>query len=218
VPARTSVFVVDDHPVVREGLKMLLDSSGDVRVVGGSASVHAALPQLAQLSPDVVLLDLDLGEEDGLESLPRIVAAAPRARVLILTALRHRVKDEAALRGGARGLILKDASPEVLLRAIRTVAEGDLWFDRAVLDTLRSERPPAAGSVPPSAQGLTAREREIVELVTEGLRNEEVARRLGISEKTVRNHLTAIFDKLGVSGRLELLAFAHQHGLARTRS
>jgi DNA-binding NarL/FixJ family response regulator len=211
----TRVFVVDDHPVLREGLRMLLESSKDVRIVGGAASVRAALPDVQRLEPEVVLLDLDLGDEDGLQALPRLVAAAPRTRVLIFTALRDRVRDEAALRAGARGLVLKDVPAETLVRAITTVAAGDLWFDPRVLAALRSGAVPT-GDV--KLASLTPREREIVALVAEGLRNEEVGRRLGISEKTVRNHLTLVFDKLGVSGRLELLAFAYQHGIGRPAS
>jgi two-component system, NarL family, nitrate/nitrite response regulator NarL len=214
--APTTLYVIDDHPVLREGIRMLVEASGGVHVVGSAALASAALGPLAELAPDVVLLDLDLGTEDGLEWLPRLSAAAPRTKVLVLTALRDRSRDEEALRAGARGLVLKDAAPEVLLQAIRSVAAGALWFDPRVLAA-----PPAGGrSEPVTARvaSLTPREREIVMLVGEGLRNEDVARRLGITEKTVRNHLTAIFDKLGVSGgRLELVVFAYQHGLARVR-
>jgi len=212
----TAIFVIDDHPVLREGIKMLLAASGDVRVVGSSATASAAIEPLARLSPDVVLLDLDLGDEDGLHWLPRISAAAPRARVLILTALRDRARDEEALRAGARGLVLKDAAPEVLLQAIRSVAVGALWFDPRVLAA--SQAGSAGEPAAPGLAQLTPREREIVALVGEGLRNDGVAKRLGISEKTVRNHLTTVFDKLGVSGRLELVVYAFQHGLARFRS
>jgi DNA-binding NarL/FixJ family response regulator len=213
--APTNLFVIDDHPVLREGIRMLVEASGDVRVVGSAATASGALEALAELAPDVVLLDLDLGTEDGLEWLPRLSEAAPAAKVLILTALRDRSRDEESLRAGARGLVLKDAAPDVLLQAIRSVAAGALWFDPRVLAA-----PPHAGREPVSARvaALTPREREIVTLVGEGLRNEDVAGRLGITEKTVRNHLTAIFDKLGVSGgRLELVVFAYQHGLARVR-
>lgn len=214
--APTNLFVIDDHPVLREGIRMLVEASGDVRVVGSAATASGALTALAELAPDVVLLDLDLGTEDGLAWLPRLSAAAPAAKVLILTALRDRSRDEESLRAGARGLVLKDAAPDVLLQAIRSVAAGALWFDPRVLAA-----PPHAGrSEPVSARvaALTPREREIVTLVGEGLRNEDVAGRLGITEKTVRNHLTAIFGKLGVSGgRLELVVFAYQHGLARVR-
>lgn len=211
--APTNLFVIDDHPVLREGIRMLVEASGDVRVVGSAATASGALEALGELAPDVVLLDLDLGTEDGLEWLPRLSAAAPGAKVLILTALRDRSRDEESLRAGARGLVLKDAAPDVLLQAIRSVAAGALWFDPRVLAA-----PPRSEPVSARVATLTPREREIVTLVGEGLRNEDVAGRLGITEKTVRNHLTAIFDKLGVSGgRLELVVFAYQHGLARVR-
>jgi DNA-binding NarL/FixJ family response regulator len=210
-----ALFVIDDHPVLQEGIKMLVEATGEIRVVGSSATASGALDPLARLLPDVILLDLDLGEEDGLVWLPRVSAAAPAARVLILTALRDRARDEEALRAGARGLVLKDAAPEVLLQAIRSVAAGALWFDPRVLATPRPAAPGQRG--PPAPGELTPREREIVTLVAEGLRNEEVGRRLGITEKTVRNHLTGVFQKLGVSGRLELVVYAFEHALARPR-
>ncbi len=211
----TSLFIIDDHPVLREGIKMLAESAGDVRVVGTSASASGAIDPLARLEPDVVLLDLDLGEEDGLAWLPRLAQAAPRSAILILTALRDRARDEEALRAGARGLLLKDAPPDVLLKAIRSVAAGALWFDPRSL-AARQPDPPSAPE-PAGIPDLTARERDVVALVAEGMRNEEVGRRLGISEKTVRNHLTAAFQKLGVSGRLELVLLATRHGLSGTR-
>lgn len=210
----TSLFVIDDHPVLREGIRMLAEGAGDLRVVGSSPAASTALEPLRREPPDVVLLDLDLGTEDGLAWLPRLVEAAPRARVLILTALRDRARDEEALRAGARGLVLKDAAPDVLLTAVRAVASGALWFDPAVL----SARAPRGGDAPRvrgagDAELLTEREREIVARIGRGLRNEAIARELGISEKTVRNHLTAVFAKLGVSGRLELVVYAYQQGL-----
>lgn len=194
---------------------MLLDASPGVRVVGAAASASGALRELAALAPAVILLDLDLGEEDGLEWLPRLQAAAPSARVLILTALRDAGRDEAALRAGARGFVLKDASREVLLRAVAAVAAGELWFEQRLLGGAGGA--PAAAHVAEPFAALTQRERALVLLVAEGLRNEQIARRLGITEKTVRNHLTAVFGKVGVSGRLELIVLAFRHGLARGR-
>ncbi len=201
----TTLFVIDDHPILREGIRMLLEASGDLKVAGSSATASGALAALRERPPDVVLLDIDLGAEDGLEWLPRIVEAVPETKVLILTALRDRARDEEALQRGARGLVLRDAPPDVLVSAVRAVADGGLWFDPRVLAA------PKKPAEPPPADrlaGLTAREREIVALVVQGLRNEEVARRIGITEKTVRNHLTAVFDKVGVSSRLELVVLA----------
>lgn len=206
------LFLIEDHPVVREGLRMLLEAAGDLRVAGVAASASGALDALRAAPPAVVLLDLDLGAEDGLEWLPRILEAAPGARVLILTAMRAPGRDEAAFHAGARGFVHKEAPAEELLRAIRAVASGALWFDPATI----GGRTVAGPNADPLA-ALTARERDVVHLVGEGLRNEEIARRLGISEKTVRNHLTAAFDKVGVSGRLELAVFAYRHGLAQLK-
>ena len=211
----TTVFVIDDHPLVREALNMLADAAGDLRVVGSSESASAAIEPLQRLSPDLVLLDIDLGHEDGLEWLPRVSAAVPGARILILTALREPARDEEALRAGARGLVLKSAPPETLLQAIRAVATGAVWFDTSAL--ARAHPPGASGSTVGKLSSLTAREREIVSLIAEGLRNDEIARRLGITPKTVKNQLTALFDKVGVSSRLELVVYAYQHRLARVR-
>jgi DNA-binding NarL/FixJ family response regulator len=213
--SRTTVFVIDDHPLVREALNMLADAAGDLRVVGGSESASAAIEPLQRLSPDLVLLDIDLGHEDGLEWLPRVSAAAPGARILILTALREPARDEEALRAGARGLVLKSAPPETLLQAIRGVATGALWFDTSALG--RAHVPGASGPTGGKLSSLTAREREIISLIAEGLRNDEIARRLGITPKTVKNHLTGLFEKVGVSSRLELVVYAYQHRLARVR-
>lgn len=210
---RTTVFLIDDHPLVREALNMLAESAGDLRVVGSSESASAAIEPLQRLSPDLVLLDIDLGHEDGLEWLPRVAAAAPRARILILTALREPARDEEALRAGARGLVLKSAPPETLLQAIRGVATGALWFDTSALAHAQDASTSSGGR----GSSLTPREREIVSLIAEGLRNDEIARRLGITPKTVKNHLTALFEKVGVSSRLELVVYAYQHRLARIR-
>jgi DNA-binding NarL/FixJ family response regulator len=161
----------------------------------------------------VVLLDLDLGAEDGLEWLPRIRTALPETCVLILTALRDAGRDVAALRAGARGFVRKDASPDVVVRAIRAVAAGELWFEPRVLGAASAGAAAAPTQADSPFAALTDREREVASLVVEGLRNEEIGKRMGTTEKTVRNHLTAIFDKLGVSGRLELAVFAYRHGV-----
>lgn len=211
----TTLYLIEDHPVVREGLRMLVEGAGAARVLGAAASASAAIRALRRTPPDVVLLDLDLGDEDGLEWLPEIQAAAPHSRVLVLTALRDAGREEEALRRGAVGFVQKDAAADVVLRALRAVAAGELWFEPRLLRA-RAAAPRGTGGRP-APPSLTDRERDIVALVGKGLRNEEIARRLGISEKTVRNNLTAVFDKLGVSGRLELVVYAYREGLARAR-
>jgi DNA-binding NarL/FixJ family response regulator len=212
------VFLVDDHPVVREGLRMLLSTSNDLQVVGGASSVQEALSALALAPVDVVLLDLDLGGEDGLELLPGLAAMAPEARVLVLTGIRDRERHRAVLSAGAHGVVLKDKPPEMLLKAIRKVHAGELWFDRATMEGAVQKAISQERLRAPERQkisSLTLREKEIVALIGEGLRNTDIALRLGIGEKTVRNHLTIIFDKLGVSDRLELAVYAYRQGLVQ---
>ena len=212
------VFLVDDHPVVREGLRMLLATADDLKVVGGASSVQEAFAALSSAPADVVVLDLDLGGRDGLELLPALSARAPDTRVLVLTGIRDRERHRAVLSSGAHGVVLKDKPPELLLKAIRRVHAGELWFDRATMEvavqravSLERARAPEREKI----TALTPREKQIVSLIGEGLKNTEIAARLGIGEKTVRNHLTIIFDKLGVSDRLELAVYAYRQGLAQ---
>lgn len=219
-PARTPavrVFIVDDHAMVREGLCLLLERTKDLAFCGEAGNVAAALQGIARSRPDLVLLDLDLGPEDGLALLPRLPPLLGEPKVLVLTGIRDRARHEAALLAGARGLVLKDRPPETLLEAIRKVHAGEIWFDRPLLESAlsRAMRSPEPAASPEAAKvaTLTAREREIVELVGRGLKTDQIGERLSISEKTVRNHLSAIFDKLGVSDRLELLMYAYREKL-----
>jgi DNA-binding NarL/FixJ family response regulator len=215
---RIRVFIVDDHSLVREGLKMLVGTCPDTELVGQAASGKEAVPAIARCAPDVVLLDLDLGDEDGVALLPRITEAAPAVKVLVVTGLRDVERQHQAILAGARGLVPKDRSPEVLVKAIRRVDAGELWFERELVHAALRRATPAATPLDAEAAriaSLTAREREVVALLGEGLKNEQIAQRLSISEKTVRNHLSSVFDKLGVSDRLELLVFAYRRGLVR---
>jgi DNA-binding NarL/FixJ family response regulator len=215
------VLVIDDHPVVREGVKTMLGGATDLVVVGEAASARDAIKAAEQLAPDVVLLDLDLGAEDALPHLPAIRGAAPAARLIVLTGIRERARHEAALLAGARGLVMKHCPAVVLLEAIRKVCAGELWFERALLEAVLVPLLHGRNGAPDPAATrlalLTHREREVAKLIGEGLRNEEIGRRLFISEKTVRNHLSSVFEKLGVSDRLELMAYAFRHGLSNPR-
>lgn len=204
------VFIVDDHPVVREGVAMLAASAPDVEVVGRAAAAAEALAGVAATAPDVVLLDLDLGSEDGEALIPELHLRAPRAAVLVLTGLRAAQRLEAAALAGARGLVRKTEDADAILRAIRAVHAGELWFPRGVLDDALQRRQAAAPG------RLTTRERELVALVAEGHRNAEIARRLRLSEKTVRNQLSTVYSKLGVSDRMQLMIHAYRLGLARS--
>lgn len=214
------VLLVDDHAIVREGLRMLLAGAPDMTVVGDTGNGSDALALAARAAPDVVLLDLDLAGEDGLPLVPQLQRTAGAPKALILTASRDRARHEAALLAGARGVVVKDRSADLLLKAIRRVHAGELWFDRALLDAVVQRSLRSDPQVAPEAARiakLTGREREIVTLIGEGLRNEEIGRRLFISEKTVRNHLSTIFEKVAVSDRLELVVYAFNNGLASAR-
>ena len=211
------VLLIEDHAVVRAGLRLLIESRPGMVVVGEAANHNDALAIAAREQPDIILLDLDLGAEKGLDILPGLLAAAGQARVLILTGVRNVEDHRQAIRQGAMGLVLKEQAPETLLKAIEKVHAGEVWLDRAILASVLSEMV-LGGARPANAEAtrisaLTEREREVIALIGEGLKNKQIGDRLSISETTVRHHLTSIFAKLGVESRLEMLIFAHRHGL-----
>jgi two-component system nitrate/nitrite response regulator NarL len=212
-------MLVDDHKVVRGGLRMLLETQPGITVIGEASNCEEALNSIARERPDIVLLDLDLNTESGLDLLPLISSDGNNPRVLILTGVRDLDLLRDCVRLGARGLVQKDMAAEVLIKAIRRVYEGEVWFDRtmmsSVLNDLLNQRAEKE-SDPEAAKiaSLTDREEQVVALVCEGLRNKQIAERLFISDTTVRHHLTSIFSKLGLSDRLELVIYAYRLGLA----
>jgi DNA-binding NarL/FixJ family response regulator len=204
------VLVADDHTLFREGLCQLLEAEADVTVAGEAQTAEECLRLATELAPHVVLLDLMLPDRHGLEVLEELVAAG--ARVIVLTASEDERDYVEAVRLGARGLVLKQAASDRLLEGIRKVYRGEVWLDRRVAAEVKRalEAPAGAGR-----DVLTSRELEIVTLVARGFRNKEIGEKLDISEQTVKNHLHNIFDKLGVSDRLELALYALHHRLAR---
>ena len=217
-PQPIRVFIVDDHAVMRAGLRLLLASQPGLTTVGEAATRTEVLRDVAETQPDIILLDLDLGGESAIDSIPTLLATAPGAQVLILTGVRDPDLHQQAVRLGAKGLVLKEKAPEILFQAIAKVHSGEVWVERTmaarVLDEMR--RTSMAPQPDPEAAkiaSLTARERCIISLIGEGLRNKQIANRLYISEATVRHHLTTIFDKLGVADRLELVVYAYRQGL-----
>ena len=216
------VMIVEDHSVVLWGLKKLIDGEApSMSVVASAGNRWGALEAARQSRPDVVLLDLTLGDENGLDFLPQLREAAGGGRVLVLTALRDAETHRAALRRGASGVVCKDAPADVVLKAVRKVHEGEVWCDReaafdVLKDLLRGGSDPRGEGAQPLIASLTPKEREVISVIaSEGnTTNKHVALRLRISENTLRNHLSSIYDKLGVGNRLELLKFALAHGLA----
>lgn len=213
------ILLIDDHVVMRAGLRMLINSQPGLSVVGEAATAAEGLEAARREQLDIILLDLDLGKERGLDILPQLRAAAGDARVIVLTGMRDSEEHLQAIRLGALGLVLKEHMVGDLVTAIRTVHAGEAWIAPALLANVLAEKShsQAADRDMAGIARLTARERVVVGLLCEGLKNRQIAERLFISEATVARHLTAIFEKLGVSSRLELVTYAYHHGLAGPR-
>lgn len=212
--AGIAVLIADDHTIFREGLRRLLEAEEDIRVVGEARNGADCIVQVGQLKPDVLVLDLKMPDRDGLEVLGELQRAGGRTRAIVLTASEDERDYVEAVRHGARGVVLKHAATERLLEGIRKVHQGEMWIDqRVAADVVRAmtETPGAPRRGDKSL--LTPREHQIVSLVTQGFRNKEMAEKLSISEQTVKNHLQNVYDKLGVSDRLELALYALHHKL-----
>ena len=200
------VIVVDDHSVVRSGLEQFLATTGDIELVGSAANGAEAIDVVAEKSPDVVLMDLSMPVLDGVEATRRIAAEYPASRVVVLTSFSDQSRIMDALSAGAEGYLLKHAEPEEIAAAIRSVHAGESPLDpkaaRALLESrrIRADQPT-----------LTQREREVLVLVTKGMANKQVARHLGISERTVKAHLTSVFQSLGVTDRTQAALWASKH-------
>jgi len=201
------ILLADDHDVVRRGLTALLDGTEGFAVVGAAADGEEAVTLAGEHDPDVVLMDLSMPGVDGIEATRRLMAERPESRVVVLTSFSDRERILDALDAGAVGYLLKDAEPDELLRGIAAAARGESPLApkaaKAVL-TARAESRPAAE--------LTAREQEILGLLAEGLANKQIARRLGIAEKTVKTHLTSVFQSIGVTDRTQAALWARNHG------
>jgi len=215
-----SILIVDDHAVLRFGLRAILETQPQLAVVGEANDSSSALALATTQQPDIVLLDLDLGKENGFDLIPGLLDAAPNTRVIVLTGVRDPAAHKRVVQLGAMGLVLKETALELILKAIDKVYAGEVWLDRTMIASILNTRAHANGSHEQNARAakiatLTEREREIVGLIGEGLRNKVIAERLVISEATVRNHLTSIFAKLGVDDRFELVVFAYQNQLAQ---
>ncbi len=212
------IVLIDDHQILRAGLRLVIENEPDMGVVGEAGNRTDALRLVHQESPDVVLLDLNLGGTSSLDWLQELLVIAADAKVLVVTGVTDPDQYRAAVRCGARGLVFKEKAIEVLIEAIRKVHSGELWIEPTIMadvleDLIHSPKPKPSLKEEKVAR-LTAREREIVDLVCEGLKNKQIGDRLSISEATVRNHLTSILDKLGLSDRLELAVYFYRHGLA----
>jgi DNA-binding NarL/FixJ family response regulator len=204
------VLVVDDHTVVRRGLEQLLATADDIEVAGSAGDGAQAVTQAAALHPDVVLMDLSMPVLDGIEATRQVLAGATTddrvVHVVVLTSFTEQRRVLDALQAGASGYILKDATADEVIAAVRAAHAGGAPLDpaaaRVLLDSQRAQEP---------ARNLSARESEVLGLVATGLANKQIARRLGISERTVKAHLTAVFQQLGVADRTQAALWAKEH-------
>jgi DNA-binding NarL/FixJ family response regulator len=209
-----TVLIVDDHPVFRGGLRALLASTDGIEVVGDAASGHEAVTLAAELRPDVVVMDLHMPGMNGVEATRELAVRAPDVRVLILTMFEDDESVFAAMRAGASGYLLKDAEQDDVVRSIVAVARGDAVFGPAVAERMRAAFTSEPRPVAPFPQ-LTPREAEVLDLVAAGHDNAAIARRLGITSKTVRNSVSNIFLKLHVADRPQAIIRARNAGMGR---
>ncbi|WP_324013251.1 response regulator transcription factor [Microbacterium sp. JZ37] len=211
------VLLVDDHATMRAGFRMILEASG-IDVAGEAATGEEAVARAAELRPDVVCMDVQMPDMDGIEATRRIVAAGTAAQVVIVTTFDRDDYLFSALDAGASGFLLKNAGPEELVGAVRVVAAGDALLapevTRRVIERHTASAPaPSAGPADPSAAGLTERELEVLRLLARAMSNSEIARELYIGEATVKTHVSNLLLKLGARDRVAAVVYAHRHGL-----
>lgn len=214
---RISVMIADDSAAYRSGLRALIQATPDFELAGEAADGASTLEMVASLQPDVVLMDLNMPGLNGVEATAEIMTTAPHVAVLVVTMFDDDDSIFAAMRAGARGYVLKGASKGEMLRSIRAVADGEAIFGAAIARRLQSyfNRPARSSAMPEAFPELSTREREVLDLIAQHLTNPEIAHRLSLSEKTVRNYVSNIFAKLQVNDRSRAIMLARDAGYGR---
>lgn len=214
---KITVLIADDHPVVRAGVRSILRNQQDLQVVAEAGDGEEALRMIAEFSPDLLLLDLSMPKLPGLETLREMTSRSVATKTVLLTAEVDRQHILEALQLGARGIVLKESVLQDLITCIRTILDGKYWLDgKPVVNLVQLIKDLMSSAVQPPQNtfGLTPRELEMIALIVQGCANKDIAKQSGITEETVKRHLKNIFDKLGVSSRLELAMYAINHKLA----
>lgn len=209
------IFIADDHTIVRSGVKALLETIDDLAVVGEAADGETAVTQILNVRPDVIMMDLEMPILDGIGAIEQIMAEWPEARILVLTSFATDDRVFPAVKAGALGYLLKDSGPQALVDAIRQVHAGESSLHPKIARKLMQELSrPASSNQPPTTDPLTPREVDVLQLLAQGLGNQEIARKLVISEATVRSHVSNILSKLHLASRTQAALYALREGYA----
>ncbi|MGI9646957.1 MAG: response regulator [Acidimicrobiia bacterium] len=211
----TAVLIVDDDAIVRIGLRMILSGAADIEVVGEATDGTGAVEMAAQLHPDVVLMDIRMGDMDGIEATRRILAGPSDARVVILTTFDIREQVYEALRAGASGFLVKRTAPDQLLQAVRSAAAGDALLSPSITRMMLDEFSPPSSVSTADLEKLTDREREVLVEIGLGYSNSEIAERLFVAESTVKTHVKRLLLKLELRDRVQAVIYAYDRGLVR---
>ena len=216
------ILTIDDHTMFLAGLRFLLSTQSDLKVVGEASNRFEAIAIAGREQPDIILLDLIISGDIAVDYIVELYKRAKGSRILILTSVQDSKVHQAAIQAGALGVVLKDKAPEDLFKAIRKVHAGEVWLDRMLMAEVvtglsRQAREPKNDLEEARLRSVTKREREIIALICQGLKNRQIAERLSLSETTVRHHLTSIFSKLNINDRFELIIYSHTHRLCELR-
>ena len=218
-PIKIRILIIDDQLIVREGLRMLIENHPGTKVVAMAGTRSEALDIIAREPTDLIILNLELEGDSALSFIPQLREAAKDARILVLTGQRDSAMHQKAAQHGAMGVVLKEDAADLLLKAIEKVYKGEAWLDRITLGNLifqmSSQEKETVDPRTRKIASLTERERQVIALIAEGLKNRQIAERLFISHVTVTHHLSSIYGKLGVSDRLELVIYAFANKLAK---
>jgi two-component system nitrate/nitrite response regulator NarL len=218
-----TIVILDNHALVRAGIRSLLDSRPGMRVIGDAGYLADGLEIISRLKPDIVLFELNLIDQVTSQVISQLINASETSRLILVTGTSDPEINQQVVESGVMGMVFKSQPPETLIKAIEKVHSGEVWLERSLIANVlsrlsRNMKPQVKSHESNNMDDLSDREKEIVRLIGQGFKNKKISQQLCISETTVRHHLTSIYSKLGVSDRLELLVFAHRYGLVKPSS
>jgi len=217
------ILILDNHVLVRAGLRLIIEKQTGMEVVGEAGNLISSLEAVSSTKPDIILFEINLDEQTNTDLIPQIIKANEKSRLIMVTGVNDPKMIQRAVEAGVAGVVFKTQSPEILTKAIDKVNAGEVWLERSMIASVlsrlsRNSKQDTVRSEQDNINELSEREKEIIGLIGQGFKNKKISAQLCISETTVRHHLTSIYSKLGVSDRLELLVFAHRHGLVKTHT